>query len=151
MTITPTPTNVTPLRPQISEAEAAALQLDSYVMHIKGQLCLHCSAGAEWSELYEVWTHPTKTRISALNVLKPTATLQGGLAIVYIRLPVTSVPICSECVEKLTVDDLPRAIPATTRSQWAETVRKKAVDRDAEARVAARTAPTRHVPTLGEL
>lgn len=139
---------ITPLRPHLTEAEATALQLDSYVMHIRSQHCVNCAAGAEWSELYEVWTHPTKTRISSLNVLKPTAMLQGGMEIVYIRLPIATVPICSECVATITTADLPRPLPAANRSQWSDTLRRKAVEREEAALRAPRPIA---IPSLGDL
>lgn len=141
---------ITPLRPNqtVTESDAAALQLTSYVMHIRSHQCAHCQSGAEWSELYEVWTHPTKTSLSALNVLRPTATLHGGMEIVYISLSIKTVPICSECVAGITTDDLPRPLPAASRSSWADTIKRKALD----AVEAARSAPRQtHTPKLEDL
>src|SRR5258706_678833 len=92
--------------PKISESEADQLQLDSFVMHIKTHLCSNCGCGEQFSDLFEVWAHPTKTGgRSALHVLRPATTLHR-LPIAYILFPINMVPICSECVENLELGTL---------------------------------------------
>ena len=137
-------------RPKLSESEAAELQLDSYVMHIHNHRCQRCDCVERFSYLFEVWVHPTKTRSSALNVLKPATTLQR-LAIAYIELPELPILICSDCIEgfqhhELTDSVLPVANPAA----WRETLQRKYTPQPA-----AKPAPTatteKKEPTLDQL
>ena len=125
-------------RIQLTEADSSALTLDSYIMHVKSQLCRHCDGGAEWGELYEVWTHPTKTRSSALHVLRSASIIRDGMSVAYIKLPTASVPVCSECIStyRAPMLDTP-SIEAPTRAAWNETLRRKYAPEPASAKTKA--------------
>lgn len=112
-------------KPKLSESEAAELQLDSYVMHIHNHRCLACDCVERFSHLFEVWIHPTKTRTTALNVLKPAMSLQH-LPIAYIDLPELPIPVCSDCIETFQHRELATSVlPAADPASWRETLRRK--------------------------
>lgn len=126
--MTPQPTNVTPIRPLplITESDAALLFHDSYVMHIKTHLCASCQCGERFSQMFEVWAHPTKTRANNLHVLRAvTGTQLKDLEIVYIELPATGIPLCSECVSTFVHPNRISTIGIASREAWAETLRRK--------------------------
>jgi hypothetical protein len=137
--------NITHLRPPVSETEAKELTLDSYVMHIHTQICTNCDCAERFCELFEVWTHPTKTRTTALNVLHHADRIDHSLMISYIELPKRPIPICSDCVEQYEIRDAERPTPAVSREAWAATLKRKY----APAPSVQKTKP--HTPTLDDL
>lgn len=142
--------NVTPIKPhpQLTEGDASLLTLDSYVMHIRTHQCTSCQCGERFSSLFEVWTHPTKTRTSNLHVLRAvTQPALKDLAIVYIELPATSVPLCSECVNTFVHPNRISTIGVASREAWAETLRRKYTPEP----VADKTASTKPAPSLDML
>lgn len=143
-----TTTNIAPIRPQLTEGDAALLFHDSYVMHIKTALCASCSCGERHSEMFEVWAHPTKTRTSNLHVLrKVIGTHLKDLEIVYIELPPISIPLCSECVNTFVHPNRSSTIGVATREAWADTLRRKYTP---EPTPAAKST-SRPAPTLDQL
>ena len=145
-------TNVTPIRPegtarpsqpQITESDAKLLTLDSYVMHIHTQNCISCECSERFSQLFEVWTHPTKTRATNLHVLRRTTTLAlVDLEITYIELPPVRIHLCCECVNTFVHPNRTSTIPAVSREAWADTLRRKYTPQDTPSRAATRTEPT---------
>lgn len=113
------------IKPFVSESDAALLIHDSYVMHIKTQHCTSCSCSERFSQMFEVWTHPTKTRSTGLTVLKATGPLLKDLDIAYIELPATSIPLCEECVNTFVHPNRVSTIGMASREAWAETLRRK--------------------------
>lgn len=121
-----TTTNVHPIKPQLTPSDAALLTLDSYVMHIKTNHCTSCSCSERYSEMFEVWVHPTKTATSGLNVLrKVVGTTLKDLEIAYIELPPKQIPLCEECVNTFVHPERLSTIGVASREAWAETLRRK--------------------------
>lgn len=115
---------ITPIRPHLTESEAANLQHDSYLAQIKSQICSNCQCGERWLELYEVWVSPLATARSKLTVRRPTTTLKAGLDLNYFEMAEVEVPVCSECIVNFKLDEA-AAIPVATREQWALTLQRK--------------------------
>lgn len=127
---TPTPPSSTLIvgrGAQLTESDANLLFHDSYVMHIKTNMCASCACGERHSELFEVWAHPTKTRTSNLHVLRKVTghVVLKDLEIVYIELPATPIPLCSECVNTFVHPNRSSTIGIASREAWAETLRRK--------------------------
>jgi hypothetical protein len=118
------PDNIHHLPPRITESEAKELLLDSYVMYIHTHTCTNCECGERFSELFEVWAHPTKTRTTALNVLRPATRLDHSLQLAYIELPERPIPVCSDCAPTYDIGASP-PIPALSREEWAATLKRK--------------------------
>lgn len=135
-------------KPKLSESEASELLLDSYVMHIHNNRCKNCDCVERHSHLFEVWTHPTKTRLTALNVLKPVMGALQPLPIAYIDLPEREVPICSDCVELYTPPTGTPLLPAADPAAWRETLRKKYTPQPV---ADSRQPETKKEPTLDQL
>lgn len=115
-----------PLTPMVTESDAALLTHDSYVMHIRTQHCTSCSCGERFSTMFEVWTHPTKTRSTGLNVLRPVlGTILKDLTIAYIELPMIVIPLCSECVDTFVHPNRTSTIGVASREAWADTLKRK--------------------------
>lgn len=112
-------------KPFVSESDAALLIHDSYVMHIKTHHCTSCQCSERFSQLFEVWTHPTKTRSTGLTVLKATGPALKDLEIAYIELPATNIPLCEECVNTFVHPNRVSTIGMASREAWAETLRRK--------------------------
>lgn len=109
----------------LSEAEAAAYQHDSYLVHIREQSCQNCQSGERWSELFEVWAHPVHTRRTSAIQLRPTLVLRKGFPISYTSIPTVAVPVCSDCIEKFNPEEGSELIPALSHSAWRDTLRRK--------------------------
>lgn len=134
---------------QVTESDAALLFHDSYVMHIKTHLCTSCQCGERFSQLFEVWAHPTKTRKTNLHVLRAVTSLQlKDLEIVYIELPQTTVPLCSECVNTFVHPNRVSTIGVASRAAWAETLRRKYAPAEPAEGPSNRA---KHTPTLEDL
>lgn len=121
---------ITQLRPlPLTESEAAALTLDSYLVQVHNHLCANCGCGERFISLFEVWTHPTKTNESRYIVKKPTNKIVAGLEIAYMELRAIETPICSECVYNakagVKYNDSTTIFPALSEKSWAETLARK--------------------------
>jgi hypothetical protein len=128
--------------PMLTESDAALLIHDSYVMHRKTQLCESCGCGEQFSELFEVWIHPTKTRSTNLHVLRRAgAGALKDLEIAYISLPSISIPLCSECVETFVHPNRISTIGMASRAAWMDTLRRKYTPAEA-AKPAAKPEPS---------
>lgn len=139
-----------PAKPNITESDAALLIHTSYVMHIKTQHCTSCACTERFNAMFEVWTHPTKTRTTGLNVLRAVLGLQlKDLEIAYIELPSVNIPLCSECVNTFVHPNRVSTIGIASRAAWAETLRRKYTP-EPKAAEGPSSKPA-HVPTLGEL
>lgn len=121
----PAPQGQRKVAPQLSEAEAAAYQHDSYLVQIREQSCQNCQSGERWSELFEVWAHPIHTRRTSAVQLRPTLTLRKGFPISYTSIPTVVVPVCSDCIEKFNPEEGASLIPALSHSAWRDTLRRK--------------------------
>jgi protein-arginine kinase activator protein McsA len=138
-----------PRRQFVSEADADMLELNSYLLSIKSHTCRNCQKHHSWSELQEVWTHPTKTVSSALRVLRFTQSIQKGYEVAYINHAPMETPVCHECVTTFASEGT-RTSSAIDATAWAQTLRRKAQEQQADKRAAANPSP-RRAPTLGEL
>lgn len=117
--------NVTQMKPnKLTESEADSLMHDAYLVQIREQSCHHCQSGEQWSELFEVWTHPTKTHRTAAYVLRPTVTLRAGYDVSYTRLPTVVVPVCSDCIETYNPEH-GSVVPAASHEAWKATLLRK--------------------------
>lgn len=111
------------LHHKISEGEAKELILDSYVMYVHTHTCTNCECGERFSQLFEVWAHPTKTRTTGFRDLRPAGRIDRSLQISYIELARQSIPICSDCVAQYETTESER--PAVSREAWAATLKRK--------------------------
>jgi hypothetical protein len=109
---------------KITEAEAVELTLDSYLMQIHNTTCL-CGSGERYGLLYEVWTHPTKTRTSGFRELRPARGRLRDLPIAYVEMPEHGQPVCSDCVQNYKTPTNKESIPAISAQAWAETLKRK--------------------------
>jgi hypothetical protein len=109
----------------INEVEAKALKLDSYVMHIHTQICQNCSCGERFSQLFEVWTHPDKTRTTGFRKLQPAQRLDHSLDVAFIELPEAQIPICSDCVDQYEIRPEEKPIRAISRLEWEQMLKRK--------------------------
>jgi hypothetical protein len=110
--------------PKVSEGQSKDLVLDSYVMNIQVQECQGCHSCEKYSTLHEVWTHPIKTRTSALRILRPVTSVIKPLPIDRVNLARKFIPICSACVHNHSVPARPTADPR----EWARTLQRKAAE-----------------------
>lgn len=138
--------------PKLSETEASSLVLDSYVLHIQTNLCSCCQCGERYSTLFEVWVHPTQTRLNRFNKLLPVfgTKLDRSKRITSIELPPKPVPFCSDCIHQ--VDTLAPdfvVVTAISRQAWADTLQRKAQQEHAWQQAASRQRPP--APTLDML
>ena len=138
-------------KPPITESESHELALDSYVMYLNLQTCATCGATEKWSQIYEVWLHPTKTRLSNFKDLRPiSGPLKPSLSIAALQTRAKSIALCSHCVPYIPKVTGHRIIASS--AEWEETLKRKyAAPAAQEPRVAKRTTPQRAVPTLDEL
>jgi hypothetical protein len=144
-------TTTIPAKPIIGESESAALTLSSYVMHINTQLCTHCDDGERFSTLFEVWTHPTATRLNGFKKLLPVfgVKIDKSLPIAVIELPTKPIPYCSECAATAAADAAqPAVTTVASRAAWAATLQRKATE---AASTTIPSKPTKLVPTLDML
>lgn len=132
---------------RLSETEVHELQLDSYIVHIHQQACTNCECGERFSHLFEVWTHPIKTRTTGFRDLRPAATPLKELPIAIMELPERQIPICSDCAETYDRPGLPPIQPVD-RAEWEATLKRKyAAPEPAPRATASRAA----APTLDQL
>jgi hypothetical protein len=126
---------------RLSESEVSELQLDSYVVHIHQQACLNCDCRERFSHLFEVWTHPTKTRTTGFRDLRLTSDQPRDLPIAVVELPERSIPLCSDCAETYDRPGLP-AIQPISRSDWEATLKRKYTPEPPAPRPQSRPTPT---------
>lgn len=125
-----TPTSSPKLK-LVSEQDAAALVMDSYVLRRRTQLCQNCECGELGSTIFEVWVHPTKTPLTGFRSER----LFNGLELDHkyplrvVNMPDRLVPYCAECGDTYSssaTDTKGREVfPPCSAEQWAETLRRK--------------------------
>jgi hypothetical protein len=96
---------------------------DSYVMHIHNQKCSSCGHLERFNHFYEVWIHPSKTRLTGMKDLRPANSLKPKFSVTYIDLPPRPIPVCTECVKLIERED--HMIITANPAQWAETLKRK--------------------------
>lgn len=131
-----------PAARKISEGEAGQFEMSSYVLIARTHSCTNCNAIQNFSDLHEVWTHPTKTALSSAKIMKAARRVESGFDIATVVTPVIVVPVCHECVG--TIDSSAnRAFPAVSYSAWSDTLKRKALQlaEDRRAATAARVKP----------
>lgn len=145
------PINPTAPRP-ISEGEANQFELTSYVLIAHTNHCTSCDSVHTHSELFEVWTHPTKTALNKAKILKPTSNLSLELPIDQISNPITNVPVCHECLNWTAgLHPFKNEIQAPlSYTAWADTLQRKAQDL-IEVRREAAARQSKPTPTLDQL
>lgn len=109
---------------KLTESDASELTLDSYLMHIYQTNCLRCGSGERYGQLFEVWTHPTKTRLSGFRELRPARGALRDLPIAYVEMPERANPICSDCVHTYQSPTNKPTRPLSSQ-EWAETLKRK--------------------------
>lgn len=133
----------------LSESEAGQFELSSYVLIARTHHCKHCFAVQNWSDLHEVWTHPTKTALTNAKILKAAAFVAPGYDIATVNTPIITVPICHECADKIDEShNANRVFPALSYSAWADTLQRKAKEAII-AKSAAQAAARRSTPEPG--
>lgn len=130
---------------KITEAEAVELQLDSYVMHIHNTIC-GCGSGERYGQLFEVWIHPTKTRLSGFRELRPARGALKDLPITYVDMPTEHKWICSDCITSYKSPTHGEPLPAVSAQAWAETLKRKYAPEPATIRVARSTGAAGGIP-----
>ena len=140
----------------ITESESHELALDSYVLYAHTNNCANCGKMEKYSQLYEVWLHPTKTRNSNLRDLRPVAGKLKELPIYQVAAAPRAIPVCTECATGAPrcAGGRPIQVMPLSREAWAETLKRKyAQPTAAEVKVARTTAtPSRKVvPTLDQI
>lgn len=134
---------------KLFESEAAALVHDHYVVT---KLVTRCVCGATWqhSELYEVWTHPTKTATTGMKQLRSTTEFKPDLELHAVQLKERALPVCSSCWQIRRPK--PQTIaPPLTWDEWAATLQRKAAERKLEASAAPAAARQSSEPKLENL
>ena len=143
MTITTATLNKAKL---ISETTASEMVIDSYLMQRSRQRCLCCDSVEAYSTIFEVWTHPTKTRttgVRSLRVFAPLTKLKA-LPMAIVDLPERVVQCCYDCVETFEIEGENPIAPAS-REAWEETLRRK------YAAPEPKLTSEKHVPSLESL
>jgi len=135
---------------QLTAGESQELVLDSYVMYIHTHQCKACGCGEQFSQLFEVWLHPTKTRLSNFKDLRPVVGALKPLTVNYMYTQETTIPLCSECVEQYVAPQGEKAAPLTNAA-WQETLKRKYAPPSAEPKVAKTTTTPKAVPTLDQI
>jgi hypothetical protein len=131
----------TPFVPQLSETEAAALQHDSYVLQKRMNICRRCGGMETFTELYEVWCHPTRTGKTGLIQRRKCSEIKLGYPIASVMTPSTSLPVCMACVE--TYDPAGAAnFPPVSAGQWQETLKRKYAPQVDEAKKPGKLTPS---------
>lgn len=148
-----TPIPTVPPRP-LTEGESAQFELSSYVLISRSHACASCTQIQTYSDINEVWTHPTKTALSNAKILKAARTIKPGYPIASVATPVVSIPICHECIDG--ADFFPeqthesgREFPPLSMTEWASTIQRKALQAQDERREAAKA--SRPAPSLDML
>lgn len=133
----------------VTESEAKELALDSYVTYIHTQYCITCGAVETFSQCYEVWLHPTKTRNSNLRDLRPAGKTLKPIPMAKLAIPIKHIPICARCVDNYKA---PTPVQTTNAADWEATLRRKYEPAPAEPKVATKSAkPAKHIPTLDQI
>lgn len=115
----------------LSEQDAAALVMDSYVLRRRIQVCQNCENAELGSTIFEVWIHPTKTAHSGYRSerLFSGTTLDRKYQMRVVDMPDRPVPYCADCGDtysNTTADGNGReSFPPCTAEQWAETLKRK--------------------------
>ena len=139
----------------ITESESRELALDSYVLYAHTNNCANCGNTEKYSQLYEVWLHPTKTRNSNLRDLRPVAGKLRDLPIYQVAAVPRAIPVCTECATGAprAAGGRPIQVMPLSREAWAETLKRKYAAPAPEPKVAKTTAtPSRKVvPTLDQI
>lgn len=107
---------------QISESESRELVLDSYVMYIHNNPCDGCGRVERFSQCFEVWLHPTKTRTSGFRDLRPATRINPDLAMATVSGSHKTIPVCVSCAVPHHAKDAP---PHLSSAAWAETLKRK--------------------------
>ena len=138
-------------KPQITASESQELALDSYVMYIHNHECTACGCCEQFSQIFEVWLHPTKTRLTNFRDLRPAVGALKPLPLRYIEAPHQTIPICSDCVSLYRAPQGERIKPISNMD-WQETLKRKYAPPAAEPKVAKQSAsPQKAVPTLDQI
>lgn len=124
------------MQPKLTETEAIELKLDSYMMQIHHTTCLRCKSGEQYSQLFEVWIHPIKTRHTGYRDLRPATQFLRDLPMSYIELPTRAIPICSDCVHTYQCSAAPIPANAASNAAWAETLKRKYAAAPVEIKIA---------------
>lgn len=129
---------------KLTETEQTELKLNSYLMHIHRTYCRRCGSGEQYQTLFEVWTHPTKTRISGYRDLRPARSQLKDLPMACLELPERPIEICSDCVHTYTCTASPIPSNAASAAAWAETLKRKAQEetKPAEIKIARASQPS---------
>lgn len=136
-------------KPQITESEHSELLHDSYATYVHSHVCAACGSTETFSQCFEVWVHPTKTRLTALRDLRPvTGTTLKPMSMAVLKAPAKQIPVCHECVLSHTVA---KAAPVSNAA-WQETLRRKYTESPDEPKVAVKsTTPAKVVPRLDQI
>ena len=138
-------------KPQITASESQELALDSYVMYIHNHECSTCGCCEQFSQIFEVWLHPTRTRLSNFRTLRPIVGALKPIGLHYIELQHTTIPICSDCVPLYRAPQGEKNKPISSVA-WEETLKRKYAPQAAEPKVAKQSAtPQKAVPTLDQI
>jgi len=115
------------IKQQISENESKEMVLDSYVTHIHTSECNKCGTHEVWSQVFEVWCHPTKTRSTRLTSLRPVVGLDlKPLNMAIVDVPTKRIPICHHCAHAYKVVGKPEVVTvASSNQRWQETIQRK--------------------------
>jgi hypothetical protein len=134
----------------ITESESRELALDSYVMQINHHICTNCGQAEKFSQLFEVWCHPTKTRTTGLRDLRPAAKIRSDLPIAVVTRRERQIPLCLSCITA--IRPICPAVAPISNAAWAETLKRKYAPPAAEVKVAKTTTPAaKAVPTLDQI
>lgn len=140
----------------ITESESKDMVLDSYVTYIHAHTCSSCGCVESFSQVFEVWLHPTKTRTTNLRDLRPVVGLAlKPLNMAIIKVPPKMIPICCACAGSYKVVGRPEMVTVhANMDSWQETLRRKYAPPSAEpkiAKTAAHSSSTKTVPRLDQI
>jgi hypothetical protein len=138
------------IKQQISETESKEMILDSYVTHIHTHTCSACGGKERFSQIFEVWCHPTKTRSTRLTSLRPVVGLDlKPLNMAIVPVPAKQIPICCSCASSYRVVGKPELVTVqSSNDRWQETLHRKYAEPPKPAQPAA---PAKIIPSLDQL
>jgi hypothetical protein len=138
---------------QITESESRDMLLDSYVTYVHTHHCTNCDGIETFSQCFEVWLHPTKTRTSNLRDMRPVVGPLKPLNMTVLSAPGRNIPICHRCAASYRVVGRPEIVTVqSTNNQWQETLRRKYAPAPTEPKVAARSStPAKVIPSLDQI
>ena len=144
---------MTILKQSVTESESREMMLDSYVTYIHNHECSTCHHVETFSQCFEVWLHPTKTRNTNLRDLRSVIGDLKPLSMTVLKAQPKKIPICSACVGHYKVVGKPEIVTVHTDSgSWQETLRRKYAPPPAESKAAAKPqAASKVVPTLDQI